>query len=97
MDSVILWVLEHTRLKSVVDFFDGKKQTIASLGAALIASGTIAVKWSEQGTPYLLHVASTPEFTAASIGWVGFFNSLKGEKIRAEIAVQNSCKQGDSK
>jgi hypothetical protein len=39
----------------------------------------------DKGTPYLLHVASTPEFLAASGGWIAFFNAMKGEKIRAEI------------
>jgi len=74
----------------IVDFFDGKKQMIASLGAALVATGTICVNFSQQGIGYLLHVASTPEFAAASVGWVGFFNALKGEKIRAAIAAQST-------
>ncbi len=74
-------------LGKIVDFFDGKKQMIASLGAALIATGTMFANFAHSGTGYLLHVASTPEFAAASVGWVGFFNALKGEKIRNEIAA----------
>lgn len=71
----------------IVDFFDGKKQMIASLGAALVASGTIIINFSNQGFGYLARIATTPEFAAASIGWIGFFAALKGEKIRQEIAA----------
>ena len=74
-------------LAKIVDFFDGKKQMLAALGAALVGTGTIVAKFSEGGWGYLLHVGSTPEFVAASGGWVGFFNALKGEKIRADIAA----------
>jgi len=80
-------------LGKIVDFFDGKKQMIASAGAALVATGTICINFSQQGMGYLLHLASTPEFTAASIGWVGFFNALKGEKIRNEIAAATPPKE----
>lgn len=86
LDKIKLWILGISPLKKVIDFLDGKKQAIASLAAALTASGTILAKYLEQGNAYILHVASTPEFVAASAGWIGFFNALKGEKIRAEIA-----------
>lgn len=80
-------------LAKIVDFLDGKKQMLASLGAALVATGTMCVNFSQHGTGYLLHVASTPEFTAASVGWVGFFNAIKGEKIRNEIAQSQLAAQ----
>lgn len=80
----------------IVDFFDGKKQMLASLGAALIATGTIVVNFSQMGTGYLMHVGSSVEFAAASVGWIGFFNALKGEKIRDEIA-QAQLPQGETK
>lgn len=83
-------------LGKIVDFFDGKKQMIASLGAALIATGTIAANYSQHSWPYLMHVATTPEFAAASVGWIGFFNALKGEKIRSEIAAVTPP-QGETK
>lgn len=74
-------------LGNIVGFFDGKKQMIASLGAALIATGTIVANFAQMGFGYASHMASTPEFAAASVGWIGFFNALKGEKIRSEIAT----------
>jgi len=43
------------------------------------------MKFGELGTGYLLNIATTPEFIAASGGWIAFFNALKGEKIRTEI------------
>lgn len=90
MKSLIGWVLGMTRVGKVVKqaqmAVDGKKQMIASLVAAVTATATILLRFSEQGTKYLLEVASTPEFVAASAGWIGFFNALKGEKIRQENA-----------
>lgn len=87
MDSLIVWILEHTKLGKLLDLLEGKKQMLASLGTAFVATGTIIVNYTKLGTPYLLHVGGTPEFVAASAGWIGFFNALKGEKIRDEIAA----------
>lgn len=85
MDKMITWFLGFTRLGKAIEFLDGKKQMFAALATALAATATIIAKFAEQGTSYLLHVASTPEFIAASGGWIAFFNALKGEKIRAAI------------
>ena len=89
MSNFLLWILKFTKLQKVIDWLEGSKQKYASLGVALVGTGTIVANFSELGMPYLLHVASTPEFIAASGGWVGFFNSLKGEKTRAEIRALN--------
>lgn len=89
MDTIKMWLMKFTPLQKLVDFFDGKKQMLASLGAALVATGTIVANYAERGTPYILHVASTVEFAAASVGWIGFFNALKGEKARAEVEALN--------
>jgi len=87
MDSMITWFLGFTKLGAVVDWLDGKKQMFASLAAALAATATMAAKFSDQGHVYLFHVASTPEFAAASVGWIGFFNALHGKKVMKEIAA----------
>jgi hypothetical protein len=52
-------------------FFEGKKMMLASLGTAVTGTLTIIAKFSadDGGIQYLLHVASTPEFLAAS-GWL---------------------------
>lgn len=75
-------------VKKVQEFFEGKKMMLASLGTAVTGTLTIIAKFSadDGGIQYLLHVASTPEFLAASAGWIGFFGALKGEKIRNENA-----------
>ena len=90
MKTLIAWFLEKTKagqtVKKVQEAVDGKKQMIASLAAALTATITIIMKFGEQGMPYLMGLASTIEFATASAGWIGFFNALKGEKIRAENA-----------
>ena len=85
MNNIVDWVLGFTKLGAVVDWLDGKKQMFASLAAALIATGTMIAKLSEQGHVYLFHVASTPEFAAASVGWIGFFNALHGQKMVAAV------------
>lgn len=90
MKVLLNWILGLTKVgkvaKQIQAAVDGKKQMIASLAAAVVATATILTKFGEQGTKYLLEVASTPEFVAASAGWIGFFNALKGEKIRQENA-----------
>lgn len=90
MNSVISWFLEQTKVgrgvASVQAFLDGKKQIIASVATAVPATALILKNFSDQGMPYLLQIAHTPEFLAASAGWMGLFNALKGEKIRQEIA-----------
>lgn len=87
MKKILAWLVGITSIgKKVNGFLDGKKQALASLATALAATATIIAKASEQGTAYLMGVASTPEFIAASGGWIAFFNALKGEKLRAEIA-----------
>lgn len=78
--------LKFTPFRKVQEFLDGRKQLFVSLATAFVATGTIVANFSEKGMPYLLHVAATPEFAAASLGWIGFFNALKGEKVRDEIA-----------
>lgn len=74
-------------LKSVNAFFEGKRTIIAALGAAIVATGTIIAKFAADtgGINYLMGIASTPEFAAASLGWVGFFAALKGETIKKKI------------
>jgi hypothetical protein len=90
MNKIYAWILGMTKvgkqIKRVQEWLDGKKQIIASLAAAIPATILIIQKFTEQGTTYLVSVASTPEFLAASGGWVALFNGLKGEKIRAENA-----------
>lgn len=85
LDKLKLWLLDRSPLAKPIAWFDGKKQAIGSLGAILVAAGTILVKYREQGNAYLLHVGGTPEFAALSVGWIGFFNAIKGEKTRSEI------------
>jgi len=89
MDSIINWLLSKTGLGKINDFMDGKKQMLAGLASALIGTATIIANLANSNTrlAYLMHIASAPEFLAASAGWIGFFNALKGEKIRAEIAT----------
>jgi hypothetical protein len=89
MGKMTEWLLNFTRLGKLNDYLDGKKQMLAGLATALVATATIIMNVSNSETrlTYLLHIASTPEFIAASGGWVAFFNALKGEKIRAEIAA----------
>ena len=72
--------------ETIRQFFDGKKQAIASLATALAATSTILAKLSGDGggLHYLATIATTPEFAAAGVGWIGFFNAMKGQKIRAE-------------
>ncbi len=88
--KLLIWILGKGRIGTTLEktrqAVDGKKQLLASLAAAIPASITIIHNYGENGTPYLLNVASTPEFTAAMAGWIGFFNALKGEKIRKENA-----------
>ena len=93
MKKLIAWFLNTTKVGSVVgkvqQAVDGKKQMIASLIAALTATATILAKFGAAqggGLDYLVTLPQTPEFLAASAGWIGFFNALKGEKIRAENA-----------
>ncbi len=90
LKKILGWILGRGRIGTTLEktraAVDGKKQLLASLAAAIPASITILHNYGEHGTPYLLNVASTPEFTAACAGWIGFFNALKGEKIRKENA-----------
>lgn len=90
MNKLMAWILNMTKvgktIKTVQEFLDGKKQIIASIATAVPATALILKNFSEQGTPYLLQVAHTPEFLAASGGWIALFNGFKGEKIRAENA-----------
>lgn len=93
MKKVFGWLLGFTSIgKKINEFFDGKKQALASLATALVAIATIISKTAEQGTGYLLTVATTPEFLAASGGIIAFFNALKGEKIRAAVESQEPTK-----
>lgn len=90
MKNIIAWILGMTKIgkiaKTVQGKVEGKKQLIASLVAAIGATGTILAKFGEQGTPYLLELGSTIEFATASAGWIGVFNAVKGQKIRQENA-----------
>jgi len=90
MNRILGWVLGFTKvgkvITSVKNWLDGKKQYIAGFATALPASFTILQKFSEEGTPYLLRLSSTPEFAAAGLGWGLVFGAAKGEKIRAENA-----------
>ncbi len=86
MSKMFEWVVGFTSIgKRVNEFFSGKKQLLASLATALIATGTIVANVSQQGTSYLFHMASTPEFIAASGGWIAFFNAIKGNRIEAKL------------
>lgn len=90
MNKLMGWILGMTKVgkfvKQAQEFLDGKKQIIASVATAVPATALILKNFSEQGTPYLLGVAHTPEFLAASAGWIALFNGFKGEKIRQENA-----------
>lgn len=88
MNKILEWLINLTSIgKKANAFLDGKKQALASLATALTGTATIIAKAASDqgGIPYLMHVASTPEFLAASGGWIAFFNALKGEKIRAAL------------
>lgn len=91
MKTLIGFILKFTKVgkaaKTVQTAVDGKKQSIASLGTAIAGTLAVILNFGEQGVPYLMKVASTPEFLAASGGWIAFFNAMKGEKIRKENAV----------
>lgn len=92
MNKVISWVAGFTSVGKYVKkaqlALDGKKATLASLGTAVAGTLTILAKFAAEdgGLDYLLRMATTEEFLAASGGWVAFFLSLKGEKIRKENA-----------
>jgi len=90
MKKLFAWMLGMTKVgkavKQAQGFLDGKKQMLASLAAAVPATLLILQRFTDEGLTYLTTVASTPEFLAASGGWVAFFNALKGEKIRHENA-----------
>lgn len=90
MMKAIAWILNFTKIGKVVttvqEKVDGKKQMLAALGTAIAGTLTIIARFGEGGTRYLAEVATTPEFLAASGGWIAFFNALKGEKIRQENA-----------
>ena len=90
MKTIIAFILNFTKVgktfKTVQTAVDGKKQAIASLGTAIAGTIAIVMNFGAEGTPYLLKIASTPEFLAASGGWIAFFSAMKGEKIRHEIA-----------
>lgn len=89
MNKLFGWILGMTKIgkaaKGVQDFLEGKKQMLASLAAAIPATLQIMMNFTSMGAPYLLHVASTPEFVAASAGWIGLFNALKIQKARYEV------------
>lgn len=91
MGTLFGWLLGLTKIgkmfESIRQFLDGKKQAIASLAAAIPAIFLIIKNFTDQGNTYLITIAHTPEFLAASAGLIGFFNALKGEKIRNEIAA----------
>jgi hypothetical protein len=93
MNKLILWVAGFTKVgkavKSAQTFLDGKKQMLAALGTAVAGTLTILATFSKEeggGLPYLAGVASTPEFLAASGGWISFFNALGIKKARKENA-----------
>lgn len=90
LDKLVGWFSGFTPFAKVNDFLDGKKQMLASLAAALTGTATIIVNLlnSETRLAYLMHIAAAPEFLVASTGWMGFFNALKGEKIRAAVEAQ---------
>lgn len=101
MNKLYAWILGMTKvgktLKKIQEYLDGKKQIIASLATAIPATLLIVQKFTDQGTPYLVGVASTPEFLAASGGWVAFFNGLGIKKTRLENAqIINLLKPSDS-
>lgn len=87
--KILAWFLNHTKagkiVKSIQEWLDGKKQIIASLATALPATLLIIKNFTDQGLPYLLSIAHTPEFSAAALGWIGLFNAIKGNKIIAAV------------
>lgn len=89
MKKILAWIIEKTKVGKVANkvrsAVEGKKQMIVSLATAIAGTLTIVTKFGELGIPYLMELATTPEFLAASAGWMGLFNALKGEKTRAEI------------
>lgn len=89
MSKFIGWIIGFTKVgkaaKSVQGALEGKKQMIASLAAAIPATFTIILKFIDLGTPYLVNLTSSPEFVAASAGWIGLFNAIKIEKQRNEV------------
>lgn len=101
MGKVIAWVAGFTKvgkvIKSVQNFFDGKKQYLAGLATALPATIMILQKFSEGGIEYVTHISATPEFAAAGLGWGLVFNAAKGEKIRNENAEILSAVKSENK
>jgi len=89
--KILEWLLKFTKVGKaagkVQDVLEGKKQMLAGLATGVAGTVTILANFADQGIPYLLHVAGTSEFLAASGGWIAFFNALKGEKTRKEIAA----------
>ena len=92
MNKIIGWIAGMTSVgtyvKKAQGFLDGKKQALAGLGTGVAGTLTILANFSAEdgGLPYLLQVAGTPEFLAASGGWIAFFNALGVRKVRAENA-----------
>lgn len=91
MKGLLAWIIDGTKvgkvLKSIQALLDGKKQLLVGISTAIPATVTILTKYGEQGNAYLVNIASTSEFMAASLGWTAIFNAIKGEKIRAENAT----------
>lgn len=91
MNKILAFIIGLTKvgekIKQIQKWFNGKKQIIASLAMIFPAAFLIIKNFTEQGTAYLLQIASTPEFIAFTGGFVSLFNALKGEKIRSENAV----------
>jgi hypothetical protein len=93
MKKIIAWITGKSavgkQVKKAQTFLDGKKTLLASLGTAIAGTLTILANFANEdtgGITYLLGVASTPEFLAASGGWIAVFGSMKGQKIRQENA-----------
>lgn len=89
MSKIIAMIAGMTSAgKKVRGFFEGKKQALAGLASGLTGTATIIAEFSQAPDPiaFLLNVAKNPAFLAAITGWGLFFNALKGEKTRAEIA-----------
>ena len=72
MSKALAWVFGATKIGKVVEkarvFLWGKKTYLAGLSTAVPALFLIVNEFAEKGTPYLLALPSTEEFSALMLG-----------------------------
>lgn len=82
MNKLLAWFLSFTKIGKITEpvqgFLSGKKAYLSGLAIAIPAVITIVMKFSDQGTGYLLGVAHTPE-------WTLLMNGLAIMGLRAAI------------